>query len=93
MKATEIEYRAHMRALYKMVEKVGWSFIQMCVLLDLMQQVRVARVHLKDAETREGEALARWSLQDKRNELIDFMLSWGLSQGEMENIWWLEQNT
>lgn len=93
MKAYELEYRAHMRALYQMAEERDWSFTRLGVLLDKMEAVRVARARLRSAETPEGEALARWTLNDSRSDLVGLMNAWCLTLEQKRNIRWLELNT
>lgn len=93
MKATENVYRAHMSELYKMVENRGWDFCLMHVLLEKMERVRVAKARFHAAETPESEALARWTLGDRRSELLTFMHAWSLNQDEKANVRWLVLNT
>lgn len=93
MKANEFEYRAHMRALYRMADERDWSFTRLGVLLDKMEQVRVARARFMASETPECEALARWTLNDRRSELVHLMHAWCLTDEQKANIAWLEHNT
>ena len=93
MKATENEYRAHMSALYRMAKSRDWDFTRMCVLLAKMESVWVARKRFHAAETPESEALARWTLNDRRSDLMCLMSAWCLTEGQKDNILWLVQNT
>lgn len=92
MKAFEIEYRAHMRAIYDMAEERNWRFSRLGALLDKMEALRVARARFEDSETPESEALARWTLEDRRSELNQMMHAWCLTEYEKDNIRWFEMN-
>ena len=85
-KFDNIIYQADMKCLFAILLQRGKNVVEVHKLLGRMFNCIWYRRKLKEAETHEGRALARWSINDADNELDALMAAWCLSDDDRSLI-------
>ena len=86
-------YGADMRCLFQLLLERQKNVIEVHKLLGRMYNCIWYRRKLAEAETPEGESLARWSISEADNELRELMSVWCLLEGDKNLIWSLVQRS
>lgn len=80
-------YKADMRDLFQLLLNREKNAVEVHKLFGRMFNCIWYRRKLAEAETPEGESLARWSMQEADNELRELMSAWCLFEGDKNLIW------
>ena len=88
-----IRYEADIRCLFKLLLDRQKNVVEVHKLFGRMFNCIWYRRKLAEAETPEGDSLARWSIKDADNELQEIMSAWCLLEGDKALIWSLVQRS
>lgn len=86
-------YGADMRCLYQVLLNRQKNIVEVHKLFGRMFNCIWYRRKLAEAETPEGESLARWSIEDADKELSEIMSAWCLLDSDKNLIWSLVRRT
>lgn len=86
-------YGADMKCLFQLLLYWQKDVEEVYTLLGRMHNCIWSRRRLAKAETHEGAALERWSIEEHDNKLRELMSDWNLHEGDKNLIWSLVQRS